>query len=193
MRPVQIVKPQPQAHVSIMSDRWPAFDPTREDKEAEEKMGLIMDVIKGVRNTRAEMNLHPTLKVEILIKAKGSEQSDVLSTYREYIQLLARCEKIQIAPDLEKPKNAVSLVIRDMEIYIPLEGLFDFEEERKKLLREMGKIDEKLIFLNKKLTNEDFIQRAPSHIVEKEREAVDLLNTQKLKLQQNLKLISGEE
>jgi len=182
-----------KAQVSIMGDRWPAFDPTLEDKEAEEKMGLIMDVIKGVRNTRAEMNLHPSLKVEILIKARGIEQSDVLSAYSGYIQLSARCEKIQIAPDLEKPKNAVSLVIRDMEIYIPLEGLFDFEEERKKLLREIGKIDEKLIFLNKKLSNEDFIQRAPSHIVQKERDSVDLLNTQKLKIQQNLKLISGEE
>jgi valyl-tRNA synthetase len=182
-----------RAHLSIMSNRWPAIDPSREDRDAEEKMGLIMDVIKGVRNTRAEMNLHPTLKVEILIKARGNEQIDILSTYREYIQLLARCEKVQIDPELEKPKNAVSLVIRDMEIYVPLEGLFDFEEERKKLLREMGKIDEKLIFLNKKLANEDFIQRAPSHIVEKEREAVNLLNAQKLKLQQNLKLISDEE
>ncbi|MEW5800506.1 MAG: valine--tRNA ligase [bacterium] len=182
-----------KAPVSIMAERWPAFDPSREDKDAEEKMGLVMDVIKGIRNTRSEMNLHPTLKVEALIKAKGCEQRDVLTTYCEYIVLLARCEDVRIAPDIEKPKNSVSLVIRDMEIYIPLEGLFDFEEERKKLLREMDKIDEKLIFLNKKLANEDFIQKAPSHIVEKERDTVDLLNNQKLKLQQNLKLISGEE
>ncbi|MEW6378029.1 MAG: valine--tRNA ligase [bacterium] len=181
-----------EAAASIMVDRWPVFDPSREDKEAEEKMGLIMDVIKGIRNARAEMNLHPTLKVAVLIKARGSEQQDILSEYSGYIELLARCDGVRIATDLEKPKNSVSLVVRDMEIYIPLEGLVDFEEEQKKLLREIGKIDEKLIFLNKKLANEDFIQKAPSHIVAKEREAVELLNTQKIKLQQNLKLISVE-
>ncbi|MCL6583957.1 MAG: valine--tRNA ligase [bacterium] len=176
---------------SIMAGPWPIFDPSLEDREAEEKMALIMDVIKGIRNSRSELNLHPGLKVEVLIKITGSEQRDILANYSSYIELLARCQGIKIGPDIEKPKNSVSLVVRDMEIYIPLQGLIDFEEERKKLLREISKIDEKLIFLNKKLANEDFIQKAPSHIVDKEREAVELLTTQKIKLQQNLSLISS--
>ncbi|MBN1225446.1 MAG: valine--tRNA ligase [Deltaproteobacteria bacterium] len=180
----------------IMTAAWSVFDPTREDEEAEEKMALIMDVTRGIRNIRADINLHPTFQVEALIKALKKEQIETLSFYQDYIRDSARCQNITIAPDLEKPKNSISAVVRDIEIYVrgvnDSWGKIDSQEEKKKLERKISKIDEKLVFLNKKLGNEDFMKKAPSHIVEKERQTVDLLNTQKLKLQQNLKLISEE-
>ena len=187
------VKSEKDETSSIMIDQWPAYDPSREDPKAEEKMALLMDVIRGIRNIRSDMNIHPTLKVEALIKAKQKEQIEMLSLYQEYIELLAKCSNIRIAPDLEKPKNSVSTVVRDMEIYVPFEGVIDPIEEQKKLQREISRIDEKLVFINKKLANEDFIKKAPPHIVEKERQTLDLLNTKKLKLQQNLKSILEEK
>lgn len=181
---------------SIMTDAWPVFDPSREDAEAEEKMSLIMDVTRGVRNIRADINLHPRIKVDLSIKPLKKEQIEMFSFYQDYIKDSTGCQNIEISLDLEKPKNSLSAVVGGTEIYVrgadDSWGIIDSQEEKKKLQHKISKIDEKLVFLNKKLGNEDFMKKAPPHIVEKERQAVDLLNTQKLKLQQNLKLISEE-
>ncbi len=177
---------------SCMVDQWPVCDPELLNKEADEQMAFLMDIIRGIRNSRADMDLHPTLKVEAFFKVKEEEQGKFLAKYKEYIQVLAKCRHVHIGQTVEKPQNSISVVVRDIELFIPLAGVIDLQQERQKLLRQLEKIDEKLIFLNKKLANEDFIKKAPNNIVEKERQTVNLLTTQKLKLQQNLKMISED-
>jgi valyl-tRNA synthetase len=127
-------------------------------------MELVQSVVTAIRNIRGEMNIPPSKHIKTLIK------TGILQQYQfEYIYRLAKVNSIEVNREIEKPKKSASAVLKDMEIYVPLEGLIDLEVERQRLQKEITRLESSLAGIEKKLSNEKFVSGAPADVVEKER------------------------
>jgi valyl-tRNA synthetase len=150
---------------SLCIRKYPTSGDGKPDREAEEKMNIIMDAVTGIRNIRGELNLSPSLELQALIKASNNAES-ILNENISYIEKLARTKDVKIGREIHHPKNAAAAVRPFMEIFVPLEGLFDIDTEVNRLQKEKSRIDEDILFVQKKLSNEDFVTKAPKAIVE---------------------------
>lgn len=135
------------------------------DKDAENKMGFIMDAVAGIRSIRGELNLPPSLELKAVIKTSDGTKN-VLNENISYISRLAKASNIEIGYDVKKPDDAAVSVRPTMEIFVPLKGLFNANVEIERLGKEIKKIEESLSIIQKKLSNEEFLNKAPRTIVE---------------------------
>jgi valyl-tRNA synthetase len=179
----------PKSGDSIMVSTFPEFDVANSNTEVENAMGKVMEVITGVRNIRGEMNLNPGLKLNALIKTRHADLEATLKKHTGFICELARLDQITIGPDVEKPKVSASSVLGEMDLIIPLEGMMDFAEERSRIEKELKKIEKDLIFLDKKLSNPNFVKKAPAEVIEKDEERKTTLSEKQAKLEIYLKTI----
>jgi len=150
---------------SLCIRQYPSSEEGIEDKEAEEKMNIVMEAVTAIRSIRGELNLSPSLELDALIKATNNAE-DVLNQNITYIEKLARAKDIKIGKEILPPKNAATAIRPAMEVFVPLEGLFDIDAEISRLNKEMGKIEEDIEFIKKKLSNENFMSKAPQAVVE---------------------------
>ncbi|MCL5022878.1 MAG: valine--tRNA ligase [Nitrospirae bacterium] len=157
----------PGSPESIMIAPYPTALPG--DSRAEEEMRYIMEAVTGIRNIRGELNVSPAAHVTVLLKTFGDGSERILNQNIPLIRKLARAGEVRAGKALEKPKGAATGVRDFFEIYVPVEGLLNIEEEIARLMKEKMKVAESLKFLEKKLLSEDFLARAPKEIVEKER------------------------
>ena len=179
----------PQNEDSIMVSAFPEYREAQTNEAIEKEMAVIMEVITGIRNIRGEMNLNPGLKLNVLVKTQNSAIQQTLQDHGEYIRELARVEQLETGPNIEKPKVSASSVLGEMDLIIPLEGKMDFQEELKRVEKELKKIEKDLIFLDKKLSNPDFVKKAPVDIIEKDEQRKKSLSLKQAKLEIHLKTI----
>ncbi|MGV7220094.1 MAG: valine--tRNA ligase [Nitrospinales bacterium] len=179
----------PGGDQSIMTSSYPVFDQTRVDKEGEKELGLIMETIMGIRNIRGEMDIKPSLRFDVLIKTQDQENERIINNNSKYIKELARVENLTVGASISKPTVSASAVLLGMEIIVPLEGLMDFTEEKKRIEKGLKKIEKDIVFLEKKLSNPAFIEKAPNEVLEKDRQKQSELIEKKAKLLVNLQTI----
>jgi valyl-tRNA synthetase len=134
------------------------------------------------------MNIAPARKAAIRIRASGPDAA-VLEKQRDLILLLGRGETLEVGPDTAKPKVAASAVVRNHEIFLPLEGLIDVEVERARLRKEYERVLREFDVSRRKLQNEDFLGKAKKDVVDREREKFETLGTTKEKLERNLEVL----
>ena len=179
----------PQNEDSIMVSAFPEYREAQTNEVIEKEMAVIMEVITGIRNIRGEMNLNPGLKLNVLVKTQNSAIQQTLQDHGDYIRELARVEQLETGPNIKKPKVSASSVLGEMDLIIPLEGKMDFQEELKRVEKELKKIEKDLIFLDKKLSNPDFVKKAPVDIIEKDEQRKKALSLKQVKLEIHLKTI----
>lgn len=160
----------PHEGTSIMSASWPVADSQLFDEEAVRYMELIQEVIRSVRNTRAEMNVPPSKAVPMSLKPSNSQASERIERGRDYIVRFGNPETLTIDAAMEAPEKSISHVLSGAEIFLPLEGLINVDEEIERLQREKDKLDKEVERVTKKLNNEGFVSKAPAHVVEEEKE-----------------------
>lgn len=161
---------------SIMLQSWPKVKGYRED-DLEKQMNQIMDVIKAVRNIRAEMNVQPGKKAEIILVAPEKAAFEVLESGRESIRLLAGGSAVDVVSNLEvKPAQAASAVLEGVEVYLPLRGLLDLDKEIARVEKEIAQAQLEQSRLAGKLNNQGFVAKAPEQVVAKEREKLEGIN-----------------
>ena len=148
---------------------WPQADETWLDAKLETAMQQVQDVISAIRTTRSEMKVPPARLAHAVVRTQHKKLEQNLRAYETNIKILGRLEKLSVGPDLEKPVPAASAVIKDAEIFIPLEGVIDLEAERRRLQKEIDRVSEQVARINKKLENQDFLARAPEDVVAKEK------------------------
>lgn len=148
---------------SISVSKFPSTDESKINVSSEKEMEFVQSIITAVRNIRGEMNIPPSKTVKIFLKTSNIKKEQL-----SYIKRLAKAEEIIVDAILTKPEASVSSVIKDCEIFIPLEGLIDLEVEKVRLQKEIERVEGTLAGINKKLSNENFVQNAPKEIVEKE-------------------------
>ena len=187
-----LYKPEKQNYSSsILNADWPTSVKEMIDEGLEDSMRRVQDVVTSIRNIRSAMNVPPARKADVLIRVDKPDIVKVLEENRDHISILGKVKKLQIGKKISKPDHSASAVIRDAEIFIPLEGLIDLDEERKRLEKEIARINELLEKINKKLSNEDFLKRAPKEIIQKEQAKRDECSRMAEKLNQNLEEILG--
>ena len=154
---------------TIMTAAWPQYDEALVDDAAEESMLAIMEIIKAVRNMRAEVNVAPGRKVPAILLA-SDELKPVVSENEAYIRQLASVDELKILTDTAvKPDNAMTAVTRGIEVYLPLKGLIDVEKETQRLNKEIEGMAKELARIEGKLGNEGFLAKAPEAVVAKEK------------------------
>jgi valyl-tRNA synthetase len=181
--------PTGQDEKSIMSTSFPKFEAGKTDSDIEQRLGLMMDIITSVRNIRGEMNLSPGLTLPLMIKTEDAEKTQIILDNTRSINELARVELGDVSPSVVKPKVAASSVLDGMDLIVPLEGMMDFAEERSRIEKELKKIEKDLLFLDKKLSNQNFVKKAPPEIIEKDKERKQTLSEKQMKLKAHLQTI----
>jgi len=159
----------PNSEGSITVHQYPKSDSNLIDEKAEAEMNLIIDIVGNIRNVRGEMNIPPATQVETFLYTEDQETYDKLERNKDHIKNLARIGTLSMSSDKKEYKSSATAVVDKVEIFVPLKGIIDFYEEEKRLKKESDKIEKKLILLNKKLSNEDFLSKAPPHVIENER------------------------
>ncbi len=159
----------PHEGETLMLAPWPVADDDLIDAQAEEEMGLIMNITRAIRNIRAEASVDPGRKVEAIFLAE-TEKQDVLTKNHLYLNTLANLNKIEIrSGNADKPTKAMTAVVEGVEIYLPLAGMVDLELEIQRLQKELSNLEIERKRLSGKLANEQFVAKAPAAVVEKER------------------------
>ncbi len=168
-----------------------AFPEVNEDfinEKIDTDMALIQETITAIRTLRKQVNLAPKVEIDIDIKVASDAQIELLRSYENYFQKLAKVSNLKADVNLEKPISSIAAVVQNMEVYLSLEGLIDLDEERKKLRKQISKLENELKRINNKLHNSKFIANAPEQIVSKEKEKY---NEVKTKLDITVSLLNG--
>lgn len=155
---------------SIVTAEYPVVCPEFENEEAAAGVEALKDVIRSVRNSRAEVNVAPSKPITILIKTSDSKLDAFFNDNINYIKRFTNPEHLEIAADVEVPDLVMSSIITGAEIYLPLADLLNVEEELARLEKELAKWQKELDMVGKKLSNERFVANAKPEVVQKERD-----------------------
>lgn len=158
----------PSSKGSIVTSDWPLVNEDGIDEVSEKRMSLIMDSIKNIRNVRADMDVIPSRKAKILIVAKD-EIANLLKENEEYLKALASASDVIISEKNDVSDDAVAVVIEGGELFLPLEELIDFRKEIERLEKEKEKFTLEVERVNKKLSNQGFVAKAPEKLIETEK------------------------
>ncbi|WP_295882486.1 valine--tRNA ligase [uncultured Bartonella sp.] len=157
---------------------WP--DINFRDEKAAEDINWLIDVVGGIRSARAEMNVPAGAMAPLVIVEAGQTTKERVERHEAAIKRLARIETIEFANKV--PEASAQIILGEATFCMPLGKLIDFEAERARLTKEMGKIDLDIEKVEKKLNNPKFVANAKPDIVEAERERLNELNAAKEKL-----------
>jgi valyl-tRNA synthetase len=157
------------------------------DEEAELLVESLIDVIRAIRNARAEYNISPGKRIAATIVA--GDKAKFFAQHGGTICSLAHVDedRLQVAESLdEKPMRALTLVEGGVEVYLPLEGMIDLAAERQRIAEEMEELTQRIADVEIRLRNENFVTKAPTHVVDREREKRDELRENWTRLRDRL-------
>lgn len=172
---------------SIMISTWPEYSETQCFPEEEKAMELVKAAVKGIRNVRAEMNVVPSRKAKVYIVSGQEEIRNVFTAMENDYQTLLFASEVEITT--EKPadmENAVSVVIPNATLYMPLADLIDFAKEKERLEKEKKRLEGELKRVNGMLNNEKFISKAPQAKIDEEKEKLAKYTDMMEKVQEQL-------
>ena len=158
----------PHTGESIMISDWPKADSALNFAAEEAEMSRIMTAIKAVRNRRAEMNVAPSKKAKIFIE---TAYADIFLKGTVFFKRLASASEVEVAAHFDDMDSAVSIITESARLYIPMDELVDFKDELARLNKEKAGVQKELDFVNNKLNNENFVNKAPAAVVEGQRQA----------------------
>jgi valyl-tRNA synthetase len=147
---------------------WPQLSSEPIDEGARGEMQWLIDLISGVRSVRAEMNVPPAVKIPLVLKGADDVIRDRLARNGDVIQTLARLSTIDVSDSI--PKGSAQFVIGDAVVALPLGDVIDFAKERTRLERELKKANDEIARFDAKLSNEQFVSRAPEDVLAEQRE-----------------------
>ncbi len=154
------------------------------------KMERVMEVIKGVRNIRGEMNVAPGKQVPAVFDCKSQAAVDMVAEGESYIRALAKLNDLSFGMAVEHPEKAATQVAGEVEILLPLADLINVDEEKKRLQKEISKVEKDVSMFSKKLENEAFLAKAPPEVLEKNRKKLQDAREKRAILQESLNKIS---
>ena len=153
---------------SILLDKWPEIKEKFEFNEQEEQIETLKDIIVNMRNIRANMNVVPSKKTKIIFVT--NKYKEVIEKSKDFLIKLCFAENIQIQENKENiPENAISILQKDLEVYIPFEELVDIQKEKERLNAEKERLEKEVERAEKMLSNQGFISKAPKQKIEEEK------------------------
>ncbi|MDQ7063163.1 MAG: valine--tRNA ligase [candidate division KSB1 bacterium] len=175
-----------QLSESIMVAKWPEDEAVFSDAAADDSLVLLQELIAAIRNIRGEMNIPVKKAASVLISGADSATAELINRHLSYFHQLGQVDQLTVGAKLQRPKFSATAVVRNLEIFMPLEGLIDIEVERNRLEKEKQRLERLLAELNKKLQNQDFLTRAPKQVVEREEQKKKHFEITLEKIRENL-------
>ncbi len=156
---------------SIMVSNWPEYHKEWDNLEAEQKAELIKNLVRGIRNSRTEMNVAPSRKAKVYLVADNEKTCEALKELADSYQHMISASEVLIQMDKSGIEdNAVSVVIDKATIYMPLADLVDLKKEKERLEKEKKRLEGELKRVNGMLNNEKFMSKAPAQKIAEEKE-----------------------
>ncbi|TYO91472.1 valine--tRNA ligase [Oceanicella actignis] len=170
----------PRDKMLIHAD-WPAWGAELEDPAADAEIGWIIALIEGVRSVRAEMNVPPSAKIPLTLVSGGPEAEARIRKSLPLISRLARIETFSVAD--AAPRGAVTLTLEGAEVCLPLAGVIDAGKEKARLEKALDKLRKEIAGLEKKLSNQSFLAKAPEEVVAEQRERLEAARDEAARLE----------
>ncbi len=149
---------------SIVIAPWPCSTCWNFPEDAK-LVEIVKEIIRGIRNIKAELNIPPSTRVPVFIRVKEEALNGVLESMEESIKQLARASKLEIVK--EKPSNSVAFFLPEAEIYVQVADVIDVEKEIDRISKKLKSLEKDISKLERKLSNENFLKKAPAEVVEK--------------------------
>ncbi|MBT7041951.1 MAG: valine--tRNA ligase, partial [Candidatus Marinimicrobia bacterium] len=159
-----------------------------QNETAESDMSLLKEIITSIRSIKSRMNVPPSKFSDLVVRCDTNQQS-FLETQLDLIKQLARVGELSMGTSLEKPGQSATAVVGGMELYIPLGGLVDLDEEKARMEKRIKEINRLISGINGKLSNENFMNRAPEQVVAKEKSNLEKLTEEFEKVTANLEML----
>ena len=158
---------------TIVLAAYPEYKEAYADDAASADMGMMIEMIKAIRNLRAEMKVPLGQKAKLILAAAEREK-DIIAENAGYLDKMAAVDEVDfIALSDDAPKGAAAAILGDIRIYMPLAGLIDMDKEKARLAKEMEKTEKEIARLEGKLGNQGFLAKAPAEVVEGEKAKLD--------------------
>jgi valyl-tRNA synthetase len=172
---------------------WPKADPALRDDQAEEDMALLMDLIRQIRNARAEFDVTPGKPIPAIVAA--GDKLPLLEGERGLLTFLARVDEQQLTLSRtvhEKPHKAIALVAaHGVEAYLPLAGMVDLDQETARLRKALAEVEREIQRARGMLANESFVSKAPAHVIQQQRDRLAEQQERRSRLQARLQALES--
>ena len=165
---------------------WPEDDVAAADEEAEARLELLFDVVRAVRNIRAEMNVAPGSDVDVMLSAEDAAAAGAAAEELAPFFALAHISSASPLAAGKRPAHAAASVAGELTVFVPLEGVIDFDVEIKRLTRAKDKLAADVATLGRKLSDENFVKKAPADVVAADAERLETLKATLTRLEDNL-------
>lgn len=174
---------------SIMKSVFPSSDDWKTDDESAENTEWLKNFISSVRQIRSEMNIPPKQSISIIVEDASSLDCERLESLGSFIRNLGSVEAIMHKESSDVlPKSAIAL-LGEMKVFIPLEGLVDIEEEKGRLEKKLSKLNKELESVQNRLSNDAFIEKAPSDVVDDLKAKLKGLISDQSRIEEQIKLL----
>ncbi len=174
-----------QATFPCTKDRYDRY----RNLPVEKDMVFLFDLISGIRNIRSEMNIQPSMKIKVLANTRDEKEKLLIAENKAVIANLATLERFSFCDPDNTPASCASSVTAGTTCFVPLEGVIDFEKEIGRLEKELDKNTKELIGVQKRLSNDSFLEKAPQDVIDKVNARHTDLSEKNEKLAANLKRI----
>ena len=180
-----------EVNASISITDMPDLDEKLISAEAEAQVSLIQVLITSIRNLRAEINLSPAVKCDVALVYSDKRDKGLIENSESYIKSLAKIENLEMMDASKKPEfHSITSIAGPYQVYLKIEGLVDFEQERARLDKEIERAESFLESINKKLSNENFVSKASPEVVNNEKKKLEDTRLKLEKLRSHYKLLS---
>ena len=180
----------PSSGKSLVTASFPQAEKALKDEKAEKDMEFLQEAIVGVRTIRAENRIPPRQKIELWIKVKKEKEKQIILDNQTYIQTLANIGTVEILGRFPEEKKLLKGIAGSWEIAIPIEeGVFNLEQEKRRLEKGLAKITQDMQRIEQKLQNQDFLKRAPKEVIQETQERLKQLQAKKIKLEESFEHI----
>jgi valyl-tRNA synthetase len=181
------VRPREEGDACIVAD-WPEADSTQMDEDVAETFELIQEMISGVRGIKSDygVGLGHEIAATVSVPKRADDLADTVRQYADYFDKLASVTDLTVEPGAEKPKASASVVVGRCEVFVPLAGMIDLEQERKRLRNEIEEKEGFLKSVEQKLNNTQFVNKAPDEVVDRERQKRKDATAELKRLRENL-------
>ncbi len=176
----------PGSKGDIIVAAWPHEKEENNYPKDEEDLVLLMEIIRNIRNIRAEMDVPNSKKIQLFVNTKNHESIELMQASHQYFEKLASISELKVIAKKDLNENFVSARVADVEIFLDLDELVDKEKEIKRLEKELAKVKNEIDRLDQKLANQGFIKKAPEKVVAEEREKQVKYTENLAKLQERL-------
>jgi len=178
----------PSTDESIMISKWPEPNESLIDEEAERDMIFLMDSIRSIRAIRSEFNILPNEVINVEFSTPNKYKEVLLQGYSGYFYTLAKA-KLSSTSEKKDLKHVAHKIVEDVNYYVNLEGLIDINKEREKVKKEIDDVSLLIEKIEKRLSDKNFIEKAPTEVVEKEKEKLENLKKKFEFLQERYKTL----